>query len=206
MERYTERFSVGLTGGIGCGKTTVTNHFSSLGITIIDADDISRSITASGEPAVRNIADLFGMQILQDKNTLDRNKLRELVFNDPEKKLKLEKLLHPLIRKRMQQLASQTESAYIIFSIPLLIETGQVKLFDRILIVDAPDEQRIKWIMQRSGLTRKEIERIFSSQTSRENRFYIADEIISNDGSLEELYHQVELLHHKYLRLAKKPT
>ena len=124
MQRYTERFSVGLTGGIGCGKTTVTDHFASLGVTIVDADEVSRSITAKGEPAVKKIAQLFGQQILKNENTLDRYKLREIVFDTPEKKQQLENLLHPLIRERMQQQASKAESAYIIFSIPLLIENS----------------------------------------------------------------------------------
>ena len=206
MKRYSERFSIGLTGGIGSGKTTVTNHFSSLGIKIVDADDVSRSITAAGNPAVKKIADLFGEQILEDTNTLDRNKLRELVFDNPEKKQKLEQLLHPLIRQRMRQLASQAESAYIIFSIPLLIETGQVELFDRILIVDATDEQRIKWIMQRSKISLNEVGKIINSQTSRENRLSVADDIISNNGGLTELYKQVESLHQKYQRIAKNTT
>ncbi len=206
MQRYTKLFSVGLTGGIGSGKTTVTNHFASLGITIIDADEVSRSITAPGKPAVTLIAENFGKEILENETTLDRKKLRALVFSNSEKKQQLEQLLHPLIRAKMQQLALNAESNYVIFSIPLLVETNQENLFDRILIVDAPDELRIKWIKQRSGLAQGETEKIMATQATREQRLNIADDVICNDGSLEQLKYQVESLHQKYLHIADSFT
>jgi len=204
MKRYTDRYSIGLTGGIGCGKTTVTNHFASLGVCVIDADEVSRSLTAAGEPAVREIAQLFGEQVLESQNTLDRKQLRNLVFDNPEKKKQLEQLLHPLIRKKIQQLAKLAESSYIIFSIPLLIETNQTTLFDRIAVVDAPTELRIKWIKKRSNLTEVEINKVIASQASAEQRNKVADDIIDNYGTLEQLYRQVKSLHHQYLLFAEK--
>ena len=163
MQRYTDRFSIGLTGGIGVGKTTVTDHFAQLGVCIIDADEVSRSITAAGQPAVQLIAQHFGQEVLSDQQTLNRTKLRELVFNHAEKKRQLEQLLHPLIRQQMREQATMADSEYLIFSIPLLIETGQTELFDRILIIDAPDERRIGWIKQRSGLSQQQIKKIIQS-------------------------------------------
>ncbi len=206
MQRYTDRFSIGLTGGIGVGKTTVTNHFAKLGACVVDADEVSRSITQSGQPAVKNIALTFGEQILSDKDTLDREKLRELVFNDQAKKKQLEQILHPLIRQNMREQAVETDADYIIFSIPLLIETGQTELFDRLLVIDAPDERRIAWIQQRSGLSQQQIEKIIQSQVPRHQRLEVADDVITNDQDLEHLYQQVESLHRKYLQLAKQKS
>ncbi len=201
MKRYTDRYSVGLTGGIGVGKTTVTDHFSKLGTCIIDADEVSRAITASGQPAIKLIAQAFGKQVLSDNETLDRAKLREVVFDDQAKKQQLEEILHPLIRDQMQALANDADSDYVIFSIPLLIETGQTDKFDRILVIDAPDERRIEWIKKRSGLSIQQIRKIIQSQISREKRLKLADDVINNDQDLEHLYQQVESLHQKYLQL-----
>ena len=203
MKRYTDRYSIGLTGGIGVGKTTVTDHFTKLGICIIDADEVSRAITAADQPAVKKIAQTFGEQVLTNDKTLNREKLRELVFNDQDKKQQLEQILHPLIRKQMQAQANGADSDYVIFSIPLLIETGQMNFFDRILIIDAPDERRIEWIKKRSGLSLQETKKIISSQTSRQERLAVADDVINNDKDLEHLYQQVGILHHKYLELAQ---
>ena len=203
MKRYTDRYSIGLTGGIGVGKTTVTDHFAKLGICVIDADEVSRAITAAGQPAVKKIAQTFGGQVLTDDETLDREKLRELVFNDQDKKQQLEQILHPLIRAQMRAQAGHADSDYVIFSIPLLIETGQLNFFDRILVIDAPDEQRIEWIKKRSGLSRQEIKKIVSSQTSRQKRLAVADDIVNNDKDLEHLYQQIGTLHDKYLELAQ---
>ena len=203
MKRYTNRYSIGLTGGIGVGKTTITDHFAKLGVCIIDADEVSRAITEAGQPAVKKIAEVFGEQVLGEDETLDRQKLRKAIFDDLSKKQQLEQILHPLIREQMQAQANDADSDYVIFSIPLLIETGQIERFDRILVIDAPDEQRIKWIQKRSGLSIEEIKKIINSQTSRPERLAVADDVINNDKDLEYLYQQVESLHQKYLKLAQ---
>ena len=202
MPRYSEQFSVGLTGGIGSGKSTVTDYFMKLGAGVIDADEVSRSLTADGQPAVDLIAQKFGKKILSKPGILNRDKLRDLVFNDKPAKLKLEEILHPLIRSQMQAMASEMDRSYLVFSIPLLIESNQQSAFDRILVVNAPDILRFKWIKKRSGLNDKQIQKIMDSQFSTSERLSHADDVIDNDDTLEHVYQQVEKLHQLYLSLS----
>ena len=199
MPRYSERFSVGLTGGIGSGKTTVTDYFTKLGADVIDADEVSRSLTADGQPAIDLIADKFGKAILQEPGVLNRDKLREVVFTDKSKKRQLERILHPLIRSQMRNLALKLDKPYLVFSIPLLFESNQQSSFDRILVVNAPDSLRFRWIKNRSGLSDKQIQKIMDSQISNSRRLSLADDIINNNSTLEHVYTQVEKLHQFYL-------
>ena len=204
MQRYSNQFSIGLTGGIGSGKTTVTNHFKLLGAGIIDADEVSRSITANGQPAIELLEKTFGENILSEKGVLNRDKLRQLVFSDADKKRQLEELLHPLIREKMCQLAASENKPYLIFSIPLLIEGKQQGAFDRILVVDAPIDLRTKWIKQRSALDDEQIQQIINSQASTAERVKFAHDIIENNDTLDHLYAQIEQLHASYLRQAEQ--
>lgn len=199
MPRYSEQFSVGLTGGIGSGKTTVSDHFKTLGAGIIDADEVSRSLTADGQPTLDLLATKFGNTILQAPGILDRDKLREIVFNDQSKKLELEALLHPLIRAQMKTLAAEMEKPYLIFSIPLLLEGNQQSSFDRVLVINTPDELRFKWIKKRSGLSHSQIQKIIDVQISTAKRLQYADDVINNNNTLEHVYQQVEKLHQFYL-------
>lgn len=204
MPRYCEQFSVGLSGGIGSGKSTVTDYFTKLGAGVIDADEVSRSLTADGQPAVDLIVRTFGKNILSKPGVLNRDRLRDLVFNDKPAKIKLEKILHPLIRLQMQTMASEMDKPYLVFSIPLLIESNQQTSFDRILVVNAPESLRIKWIKKRSSLNDEQIRKIMDSQISTSERLSHADDVIDNDDTLEHVYQQVEKLHRFYLSLSSQ--
>lgn len=203
MTRYSEKFSVGLTGGIGSGKTTVTERFIKLGAGVVDADEVSRSITADGQPAVELIARAFGKSVIRKPGVLNRGRLREIVFAEKSKKKQLEQILHPLIRKRMVSMAEELDTRYLIFSIPLLFESGQQSSFDRILVVNAPDVLRINWIRKRSGLTDSQIQKIMDAQISSAERLGLADDVINNNDTLEHVYEQVDKLHLRYLSLAQ---
>lgn len=197
-------FRVGLTGGIGSGKTTVSDHFARLGVAVIDADVIAHQVTAAGEPVLDDISRLFGSRALDTHGELDRGFLRDAVFRDPDKRYQLESLLHPIIRTRMEQAAETSPGVYCILSIPLLVESGNAARVDRVLVVDAPESLRRHWIHERSDLTDAEIDGILAAQASREQRLDAADDIIVNDGSLESLYHKVEELHRRYMELAER--
>ncbi|GJL81175.1 MAG: dephospho-CoA kinase [marine bacterium B5-7] len=195
-------YRVGLTGGIGSGKTTVSNRFATLGVDIIDADVIAHTVTAPGQPLVDKIADVFGTNVIANDGSLDRAALRRLVFNTPTSRARLEALVHPVVRRTMDDQVKASHSAYCILSIPLLAESKDTTRVDRILVVDAPDTLRRQWITLRSNLNDDEIDAIFSSQASRVERLAIADDVIVNDGSLEDLYRQVDQLHLVYLEIA----
>lgn len=202
MPRYSNNFCVGLTGGIGSGKTTVTDYFTELGAGVIDADEVSRSLTAEGQPAIDKIARKFGNKVLVKPGVLNRDSLREIVFNNKSAKRQLEQILHPLIRASMMDMAEKLDRSYLIFSIPLLIESGQQSSFDRILVINAPSGLRFRWIKQRSGLEDRQIQQIMDSQISTTERLRHADDVIDNSGTLEHLRQQVEKLHRLYLSLS----
>jgi dephospho-CoA kinase len=197
-------FIVGLTGGIGSGKTTVSNAFKALGVTIIDADEISHQLTRKNHPTLKLISEAFGTEYVRD-GQLDRNKMRKLVFSNPAKKMLLESILHPLIKGEMDNRAKECIDPYCIFSIPLLIEGGTPRArVDRILVIDAEEELRRQWIKKRSGLTDYDIDAIFASQISQEQRLAVADDILINDSTVDLLTSKVKQLHSKYLQLARK--
>lgn len=204
MTRYSEKLSIGLTGGIGSGKTTVTDHFVKLGAGLVDADEVSRSLTADGQPAIDLIARNFGENILCEPGVLNRDALREIVFNNKDARHQLERILHPLIRSQMQSMASELENPYLIFSIPLLIESNQQSSFDRILVINAPDALRFTWIKKRSGLNNEQIQKIIDSQISISKRLSHADDVINNNDTLAHIYRQVEKLHQLYLSLSNQ--
>ena len=193
---------IALTGGIGSGKTTVTDYFRKLGVPVIDADETSHEVTQAGEPAVQKISDAFGDSVLDCDGNLDRTALRNIVFADPESRKLLESILHPEIRRRMNEAASRTQSPYCLFSIPLLIETDQHTSYDRILVVEASEDRRRSWIQARSDLTQNEITAILSAQVSDEQRRRVADDLLINDGGIDDLQAAIDRLHRTYLALS----
>lgn len=195
-------FVVGLTGGIGSGKSTVTRSFSTLGINIIDADVIARDVVSVGSQALTEIANHFGPNVLLTDGSLDRNKVRDIIFSDPQAKKWLESLLHPKIQKKILDEIKQSRSIYTIVSAPLLIETGLDKIVDRVLVVDIPEAIQIERTTLRDKISSKQVQAIILSQVNRETRLKRADDIIDNSGSVEETKAQVEKLHNIYLTFA----
>jgi dephospho-CoA kinase len=188
---------IGLTGGIGSGKTTVANHFSSLGIHIIDADEIVHQISTPGHLPFDQIVHHFGKDILHTDSTIDRQKLSQRVFRNEAERKVLEGILHPAVRMTMQQEINDSNSPYVLLVIPLLVETGYADLVDRVLVVTADREKRVAWVKQRNGLSDTQIESIMAAQASDEERDRIADDVIENNGSLDSLFKQVEDLDSK---------
>ena len=195
-------FKVGVTGGIACGKTTVTQLFSQKGVPIIDADVISHELVQPGQPALQQIIATFGHHLLNEEGCLNRPKLRQQIFAHPEQRQQLEAILHPLIKHHMLERASKVTFAYCILSIPLLIEKQQHALVDRILVVDCSPDTQKKRLQQRDQSDSIEIERILSAQVERQERLKAAHDVIDNEVNLKELEHQVDELHQHYLRKA----
>ncbi len=196
---------VALTGGIGSGKTTACRLFEKLGVPIIDADEIARMLVQPGKPALDKITEQFGQTILTESGTLNRAKLRQIIFNNAEKKALLEAILHPLIHKEMARQIATLSNPYCIVAIPLLIESKQKKtIADRILIIDAPETEQLKRAAQRDGQSEAAIAGIIASQASRSARRTIADDLILNNGDLEKLLEQVITHHQKYLSISNK--
>jgi dephospho-CoA kinase len=195
-------YSVALTGGIGSGKSTVSALFAALGVTVIDADEISHALTAPDGEALPDIAAAFGARLIDAEGRLDRAALRRLVFRDRPARKRLEGILHPRIRALMTEQAVDAVGPYALLSIPLLLETGQDSIADRVLVVDLPPVQQIERVKARSGLDETEIRRIIASQVSRAERLARADDVIDNSGTPEGLAPQVERLHRRYRHLA----
>ena len=196
---------IGLTGGIGSGKTTVANYFEKLGVPVIDADEISRRIVKRGLPAYQAIVQAFGEAVLTVDGELDRAGMRHTIFSDPEAKAKLESILHPMIREEIKRNIDGLKADYCIIAIPLLIETGQLSLVDRILVVDVDPQTQITRVQERDGDSSIQIAAIIKSQASREDRHAVADDILCNDGNIEQLKENVDKLHLQYLDLLRKP-
>jgi dephospho-CoA kinase len=195
---------VGLTGGIGSGKTTVAKLFAEKGITVIDTDQLARDVTRPDQPALKQITDQFGAHLLQTDGTLNRSALRKIVFNDENSRVWLEKLLHPLIRAEMQRQVNTAKSAYCIVVIPLLLETERNPLIDRILVIDSPEDDQLKRTQLRDNATEQEIRAILTTQVNRTTRLRAADDIIENVGPAKNLIPQVDRLHGFYTALAQK--
>jgi dephospho-CoA kinase len=195
---------IGLTGGIGSGKSTVAGIFQQLGIPVIDADVIAHAMVAPDQPALEEIIEVFGPDSVDAGGVLDRNRLRKLVFSDPAQRHRLEAILHPRIRSEIIVLTTKIQAPYCIVVIPLLLETNQRDLVDRILVVDAGVDKQITRVAMRNGLPMQEITTIIAAQASRGSRLAAADEVINNDGSLDELATQVRAQHEKYLQIALK--
>ncbi len=193
---------IGLTGGIGSGKSTVASLFAGLGAGIVDTDLLGRELTEPGTPALARIAAELGTEILNPDGSLNRARLRERVFSDPAARARLEALLHPPIRDLMLERAARLQTPYVILVIPLLFETGQQALVHRVLVVDCPESIQVERVHRRSGLPEAEIARIMASQIPRAERLARADDVIENQGDAGALPPQVGLLHRNYLALA----
>jgi dephospho-CoA kinase len=190
---------IGLTGGIGSGKTAVSDTFKSLGIDIVDADVSSRRVVEKGQPALDTIQAHFGDNVLDSGNNLDRAKLREIIFNNSEERVWVEKLLHPKIAEHIKDQLESSESPYCILVSPLLLETEQKSYCSFVLVVDVPEESQIARTAKRDGVSEEQVKNIISAQIDRKKRLEQADEIIINDGSMEDLKEKVMVLHTKYL-------
>jgi len=195
-------FIVGLTGGIGSGKSTVSECFEKFGVVVVDADILAREVVEPGTPSLIAISDKFGNNILDEDGVLNRAQLREIVFADGAKKTWLEKLLHPAIRDLMLSRLQSSPSPYTLLVSPLLLETDQRKLADRILVVDVPVETQLKRTLKRDGSNEATIKSIINSQIGRTERLAAADDILSNDQSSDTLPAKVLSLHNKYLELS----
>lgn len=194
---------VGVTGGIGSGKSAVTRHFEKLGITVVDADLAARVIVEAGRPALAAIAQHFGDDILQSDGELDRAALRQKVFAHESERLWLEQLTHPLIGEEILAQIEASKSPYTILSSPLLLETTQRALTHSVVVVDVPEEIQLSRTMARDSNDEAQVKRIMAAQMSRENRLAGADIVIDNSRSLEELAGRVEELHLNFLQKAK---
>ena len=198
---------VGLTGGIGSGKTAVSDALAKLGAGIVDTDLIAHQITAPGGAAIPLIQKQFGTEFIDSSGALDRSKMRILVFADPKARKSLEDITHPLIRyetiKQAQHLLEE-KVPYLVFVVPLLIESGNWRpLLDYLVVVDCPEETQIERVMHRSKLPRAEVEAILKAQTSRAERLALADVVIENQGTLDQLQAEVLSLHQKILQIQK---
>ena len=201
---------IGLTGGIGCGKSTVANMFAALGASVVDTDLIAHSMTAAGGPAMPAIRAEFGAAYLTPEGALERAAMRALVFSDPGAKLRLEAILHPLIRAAADAEAAAAQGAYLIYVVPLLIESGNWRgRVARVLAIDSPEALQISRVMARNGLQEAQVKAIMAAQVSRHDRLAAADDVITNDDGIAALAPQVEALHRIYMaisaRMAKIP-
>ena len=190
---------VGLTGGIASGKTTVAHLFTELGITVIDADVIAHQVTRKGEPAFNSIVEYFGKSITKVNGEIDRRKLRKQVFDNPKQRLWLEGLLHPIILEQMQVETQQASSPYVILVIPLMKEVNCDYLVDHVIVVDTSLENQIARASARDGDDRRQIEAITATQSERDARLAIADDIIDNNQDLAHLKQQVQALHAHFM-------
>ena len=196
---------IGLTGGIGSGKTTVSDLFEELGIEVVDADVVSRQLTAVNGGAMPDIVKHFGPEAASPDSSMNRKFIRELVFSDPAAKTALENILHPLIRKECQRQLDASQSPYTILSVPLLIESPFWRSsIDRLLVVEAPEALRIERVVQRSHLTPEAVKKIISTQATTAPRLDAADDVIENVGTCEMLKASVLKLHSLYLALTKE--
>ena len=192
-------YVVGVTGGIGSGKSAATAEFEKLGITIVDADVVARQVVMPGTPCLQAIAEHFGNQLLTEGGELNRKALRQRVFSNPREKEWLNELLHPAIREEIISQLEQADSPYVILSAPLLLENGLEKYCQRVLVIDVPESLQISRTIQRDDSPKKEVEAIMKAQLSRSERLNKANDVLNNDGSLEQLEQQVLQLHQRYL-------
>ena len=193
---------IGLTGGIGCGKTTVSKLFEQLNIPVIDADTIAHQLVEVGQPALKEIVLAFGSDILNVDGSLNRKKLGQLIFSDNQQKQKIEAILHPLIYEAIQSALIHINSAYCIISIPLLFETNMIDLVDRILVIDCPAESQIERVRKRDGMPLAQIQAIINSQVSQTYRITHAHDLIDTSKTNDKLAETVKKLHNSYLCLS----
>jgi dephospho-CoA kinase len=198
-------YVIGLTGGIGSGKSTAARMFGELGAAIIDTDEIAHELTAAGGGAMPAIRERFGSDFLTQSGALDRARMRLLVFGDEDSKKILESILHPLIRAETVTRIAASRRPYVVAVVPLLLETGAYReLTDRVLVVDCPEAEQVHRVMQRSGIAEGDVRAIMAAQLPRAERLARADDVLENIGSIANLRRQVARLHAKYLELASQ--
>jgi dephospho-CoA kinase len=196
-------FVVGLTGGIGSGKSAAAEEFDRLGATVVDSDAIAHELTRAGGAAVDGVRQLFGDAYVDASGAMDRGRVRKLVFADPAAKKKLEALLHPLIRAESQRRIDTATGPYAVHVVPLLVESPDYRSrVDRVLVIDCSEELQLARVRMRSRLSEREVRRIIAAQVPRTERLAAADDVIDNDGSLDALRRQVRALHERYVALA----
>ena len=195
-------FVVGITGGIGSGKSTVADEFARLGIDLIDADIAARAVVEPSSPALQEIADHFGQALIQTDGSLNRKALREIVFHNEAEKTWLEQLLHPLIGEWLKRKIQASQSPYCILVSPLLLETSQVELVDRVLVVDVQESTQVERTMTRDGGSEATVRAIIAAQIDRQTRLERADDVFNNEAPLDTLAARVQLLHSDYLEMA----
>jgi len=197
---------IGLTGGIASGKTLVSDAFSALGVSVVDADIIAREVVMPGSEGLAKLVNHFSTAILTEYGELDRNALRKIIFENPSARKTVDKILHPLIREQSDNEIAHirdTGESYAIYAVPLLVETKQAARFDRILLVDVPVEVQLERIVRRDNTTKEHALAIIDSQASRAERQAVATDTILNVGSVDDVVKQVEKLHAVYTNLAK---
>ncbi|MCU7815955.1 MAG: dephospho-CoA kinase [Candidatus Thiodiazotropha sp. (ex Lucinoma kastoroae)] len=193
---------IALTGGIGSGKSAVSRHFESLGVPVLDADLLAHQLVKPGFPALLEIQAVFGDQMVDAQGRLNRAALRAIVFGDPQQRHRLEAILHPRIRQTMEAWLEHQSAPYVVLVIPLLFETGQTTLADRVLVVDCDESLQIERVAKRDRLSTAQIAQIIASQVDRQTRLRGADDVIENNGTLDTLIEATERLHQTYLKLA----
>lgn len=196
-------FILGLTGGIGSGKSAASQWFETQGITVVDADIVAREIVEKGQPALEQIKQSFGDWVLLENGELDRRALREHIFKEPQARHQLEQITHPAIRQSIIQQLQAATSPYVILVSPLLFETNQYQLTQRTLLIDASEDLQILRASQRDGQSIEQIQKIIAAQMPRAEKLKIADDVILNDGHIEHLYRKLEPLHQQYLAQAQ---
>jgi dephospho-CoA kinase len=194
---------IALTGGVASGKSTVARLFEALGAKLIDTDQVAREVVAPGTPALALLAGQFGNDVIRADGTLDRARLREIVFSDPAARARLEAITHPAIRERVAELSARAGGPYQVIAVPLLVETGTHRNYDRVLVVDCDPEIQLRRLMLRDGLTREKARGMLAAQASRDARLAIADDVLVNESDPAALAPQVLSLHQRYLQLAR---
>lgn len=195
---------IALTGGIASGKSAVADEFAKLGVPVLDTDQIARDVVAPGMPALGQLVAEFGPEILDADGRLDRAHMRERVFSDPAQRQKLEAITHPAIREELAQRSAAAGGDYQIHVIPLLVETGRADAYDRVLVVDCPEETQMERLQARDRSSHDQAQEILAAQVSREERLDVAHDVIENTGTLADLQRFVQTLHRNYALLAQK--
>lgn len=193
---------IGLTGGIASGKSTVADLFADKGVPVIDTDAIARDVVAAGKPALEEIREAFGNEVIRDDGTLDRAAMRRIVFQDPGKRARLESILHPRIRDEAFARADEADGDYLLVVVPLMVESPMRNRMDRILVVDVPEATQLERLLARDAETPEQARCMIAAQAGRGERLAIADDVIDNGGTPESTRAQVRALHERYMRLA----
>lgn len=197
------KLTIGLTGGIASGKSVVSRAFEGLGVTVIDADIVAREIVEPGQPALAEIAERFGADILNDDGTLDRRKLRGIVFDDDDARADLEAITHPRIRAELARQRDEAQSEYCILVVPLLVKSSMIDLVDRVLVIDAPETIQLERLMSRDGIDDALAHKMIAAQDSRSQRLAMADDVLINTGPRKDIADLAAALNTGYQRLAR---